>query len=178
MFFFFLTSNGHSIAQVWGGLGNSTGIEQPIKNNSLWKDLAFLAKKSENWFLAHGTWVMLKSGKHICSVSIFSNSVAKLGHVWGSSNIAISSLQSVPKRWHVECCSIFSIAHHSASTSECKADSRWGNSSSPWAEYFPYCPSKPIWIHWSWQMMSKIHSTSIYYPSLWLGGSPYCSLVP
>ena len=68
--------------------------------------------------------MMLKSGKQICSVSILSNSVAKLGHGWGSFIIAISSLQSVPKLWHVECWSMLSIAHRSASTSECKADSR------------------------------------------------------
>lgn len=73
---------------------------------------------------ALGTWMMLNSGKHIWSVSILSSSVAKLGQAWGSFNIAIRSLQSVPKLWHVECWSIFSIAHRSASSSECRADSR------------------------------------------------------
>ena len=70
-----------------------------------------------------GTWMILKSGKQICSVSIFSNSVANLGHFWGSFIIAISSLQYVPKLWHGECWSIFSIAQRSASNSECNADS-------------------------------------------------------
>ena len=45
---FFFTLNGHSITQAWGGLGNQTGIEQPIKSNSLRNVLAVLAKKSEN----------------------------------------------------------------------------------------------------------------------------------
>ena len=96
-FYFFFTSKGHSITQTWGGLGRQTGIEQSIKCNSLWKDLAVLAKKSEIWLRVRGTWMMLKSGKHICSVSIFSNYVAKLGYVWGSFIIAIRSLQCVPK---------------------------------------------------------------------------------
>ena len=121
--FFFLTSNGHFITQTWGGLGNQTGIEQPMKSNSLWKVLAVLAKKSDIWLRARGTWVILNSGKQIWSVYIFSNSVAKLGHSWDSFIIAISSLQSVPKLWHGECWSIFSIAHRRASTSECNADS-------------------------------------------------------
>ena len=43
----FFTSNGHSITQTWGGMGNQTGIEQPMKSNSLWMDLEVLAKKSE-----------------------------------------------------------------------------------------------------------------------------------
>jgi len=47
LFLFFLTSKGHFITQARGGLGNQTGIEQPIKYNSLWKDLAVFAKKSE-----------------------------------------------------------------------------------------------------------------------------------
>ena len=122
--FFFLTSKGHYITQVRGDLGNQTGIQQPIKSNSLWKDLAVLAKKSEIWLCALGTWMMLKSGKHIWSVSILSNSVAKLVQTWGSFIIAIRSLQSVPKLWHVECWLIFSIAHRSASSSKCRADSR------------------------------------------------------
>ena len=67
---------------------------------------------------------MLKSGKHICRISILSNSTIKFGQAWGSFIIAVNSLQSVPKLWHVECWKIFSIAHRSASTSECKADSR------------------------------------------------------
>ncbi|KAF2550713.1 hypothetical protein F2Q68_00036912 [Brassica cretica] len=50
-----------------------------MKNNFLRKVLADLSKKSENWLRTRGTWVILKSGKQICSVSIFSNSVAKLG---------------------------------------------------------------------------------------------------
>ncbi|KAF3527273.1 hypothetical protein DY000_02020828 [Brassica cretica] len=74
-----------------------------MKSNSLRKVLAVLAKKSENWLRTRGTWVILKSGKQICSVSIFSNSVAKLGHSWGSFIIAINSLQSVLKLWHGEC---------------------------------------------------------------------------
>ena len=94
-----------------------------MKSNSLWKVLAVLAKKSEIWLRTRGTWMILNSGKQIWSVSIFSNSVAKLGHSWGSFIIAISSLQSVPKLWHGECWSIFSIAYRSASTSECNADS-------------------------------------------------------
>ena len=114
---FFFTSKGHSITQTWGGLGNKTGIEQPIKSNSQWNDLAVLAKKSEIWLRARGTWMMLKSGNHICSVYILSNSVAKLGQTWGSFIIAISSLQYVPKLWHVECWSMLSIPHHNASTS-------------------------------------------------------------
>ena len=68
--------------------------------------------------------MMLKFGKHIYNVSILSNSVAKLDQTWGFFIIAISSLQSVLKLWHVECWSIFSIVHRSASTFECKADSR------------------------------------------------------
>lgn len=61
---------------------------------------------------------------HHHSVSILSNSVANLGQTWGSFIMAISSLQSASKLWHVKFWSIFSIAHRSASTSECKADSR------------------------------------------------------
>ena len=74
-------------------------------------------------FCAHGIWMILNSGKHIFRVSIFSNSVAKLSQAWGSLIMAIKSLQSVSNLWHVECWSILSIAHRSASTSGCKADS-------------------------------------------------------
>ena len=123
-FSFFLTSKGHSTTQAWGGLDNQTGIKQPIKYNSLWKNIAVLDKKSEIWFHVRRTWMMLKSGKHICSVSILSNSIVKFGQAWGSFIITINSLQSVSKVWHVEYWSIFSIAHHNASTSECKADSQ------------------------------------------------------
>ena len=51
----FITSKCHSITQARSGLCNQTVIEQPIKNNSLWKDLAVFAKKSEICFalLAH-----------------------------------------------------------------------------------------------------------------------------
>ena len=70
--------------------------------------------------------MILKSGKHICRVSILSNFVAKLGQTWGSLIMVIKSLQSVPKLWHVECWSILSIAYRSASTSKCKVDSRRG----------------------------------------------------
>ena len=134
---FFLTSKDHSVTQTWGGLSNQTGIERPTKCSFLWNDLAVLAKKSTIWLCTRGTWVMLKAGKHICSVSIFSNSVEKLGHAWGSFTIAISSLQSVPKFWQVECCSIFSIAHCSASTSECKDNSRQGKFLVPISWVFP-----------------------------------------
>ena len=50
-----------------------------------------------------------------------SNSVEKLGQAWGSFTISVRSLQFVPKLWHDECWSMLSIAHCSASTSECKA---------------------------------------------------------
>ena len=98
---------------------------------------------------------MLKSEKHICSVSILSNSVAKLGYAWGSFIIAISSLQSVPKLWHFECWSIFSIAHRSASTSECKADSRRVKFLVPISWMFP-----PLSIHThphplNWEVSNK-----------------------
>ena len=69
-------------------------------------------------------WEILKYGKHIWKVFIASNFIAKLGHAWGSFNIAIRFLQSVPKLWHIECRSILSIAHRSASTSVCKVASR------------------------------------------------------
>ena len=80
---------------------------------------------------------MLKSGKQIWSVSILSNSVAKLGQAWGSIIIVISYLQSVPKLWHVECWSMFSIAHRSAFTSECKGDSRRVKFLAPISWMFP-----------------------------------------
>ena len=44
--FFFTTTDDYSITQTWSGLGNQTEIEQPIKQSSLWKDLAVLAKES------------------------------------------------------------------------------------------------------------------------------------
>ena len=109
--------NDYSITQTWSSLDNQTRIEQPIKQSSIWKNFAILAKKSEIWFCARGIWVILKSGKHICRVSILSNFVAKLGQAWGSLIMPINFLQSVPKVWHVESWSIFSIAYHSASTS-------------------------------------------------------------
>ena len=63
-FFFFLTSNGHSITRAWSGLGNQTRIEQPIKCNFLWKDRAVLAKKSENWLCARGSDVEIREAIH------------------------------------------------------------------------------------------------------------------
>ena len=42
-------------------------------------------------------FVVAKSGKHICKVSILSNYVAKLGKACGSSIMANKSLQYVPK---------------------------------------------------------------------------------
>ena len=55
-----MTSKCHSITQTWVGLGNQTGIKQPTKCNSLWKDLAFLAKKSAVRLCVRGTWEILK----------------------------------------------------------------------------------------------------------------------
>ena len=49
-FFFFLRRK-ISITQTWGSMGNQTGIEQPTKWSSLWKDLGVLAKESEIWFV-------------------------------------------------------------------------------------------------------------------------------
>lgn len=71
--FFSFDVKGHSITQTWGSLGNQTGIEQPIKCNSLWKDLAALVKKFKIWLCARGTWMMLKFEKHICiRIDLFS----------------------------------------------------------------------------------------------------------
>ena len=119
----FFTTKGHSITQTWGGLGNQTGIEQPTKWSSLRKDLAVLAKESEIWFYAHGMWVILKSGKHICKLSILSSFVAKIGQSCGSLSMAIKSLQSVPRLWHIEYYIMLSISHLNASTSKCRGDS-------------------------------------------------------
>ena len=112
-----LATNGYSITQIWVGMDNQTGIEQPTKQSFLWKDLAVLAKESEIWNL------ILKSGKHIFRVAILYNYVAKLGQVWGSFIMVIKSLQSIPKLWHVEYWSMLSIAHRNTSTLEFKADS-------------------------------------------------------
>ena len=122
-FFFFLTTKGYYINQTWGGMGNQTGIKQPTKWSFLWNDLAVLAKESEIRFCTRGIWVILKSRKHICRVSILFNSVAKLGQARGSLIIAIKSLQSIPKLRHVEYCSMLSIPHLSASSSECRGNS-------------------------------------------------------
>ena len=51
LFSFFFSTNDYSFTQTWGGLGNQTGIKQPIikqpiKQRDLWKDRAFLAKES------------------------------------------------------------------------------------------------------------------------------------
>ncbi|KAF3503696.1 hypothetical protein F2Q69_00043567 [Brassica cretica] len=53
-----------------------------------------------------------------------SSSVEKFGQACGFVTFEIRSLQSVPNLWQVECCSMFSIAHLSASSSECSAVSR------------------------------------------------------
>ena len=46
IFFFFLATNDYSITQTWDGLGNQTGIKQPIKQIDLWIERAFLARES------------------------------------------------------------------------------------------------------------------------------------
>ena len=69
-------------------------------------------------------WKILNAKKHSSSIFIVSDSVAEFDKTWGSLIIAIRSLQSVPKLWHEECKSMLSIAYFSASTSECRADSR------------------------------------------------------
>ncbi|KAF2545342.1 hypothetical protein F2Q70_00021800 [Brassica cretica] len=50
-----------------------------MKSNSLRKVLAVLAKKSEYWLRTRGTWVILKSGKQICT--ILSNPVSRFNCV-------------------------------------------------------------------------------------------------
>lgn len=117
----FLATNSYSITRIWGGLSNHTGIEQPTKQISLWKDRAYLVKESAIRFYALGMWDILKSEKHIWRVCIASDYVAKLGQTWGSFIIAIISLQSVPKLWHDEYWIMFSIVHLSASNSVWKA---------------------------------------------------------
>ena len=54
-YFFFFATNDYSSTQTWGGLGNQTEIEQPIKQRDLWKDRVFLAKESAISLCALGT---------------------------------------------------------------------------------------------------------------------------
>ena len=53
-FFFCFVTNGYSITQIWGGLGNQTRIEQPIKQRDLWKERTFLASEPAISFCALG----------------------------------------------------------------------------------------------------------------------------
>ena len=79
-----------------------------------------------------------------------SNSVEKFGHACGSVIIAIRSLQYVPNFWQAECCSMLSIVHLSASSSECNVVSRLLKLCVPISWIFPMLSfqTHPIPLNW------------------------------
>ena len=80
---------------------------------------------------------ILNSRKHSWRVWITSDSVAKHGQSLGLFIIANMFFQYVPKFWHVECWSILSIAHLSASNFVCRATSRFLKFRVPISWIFP-----------------------------------------
>ena len=145
--FFFLTSNGHSITQTWGGQDNQTGIDQPMKSNSLQKVLAVLAKnpKTDCALVAHG-WFWSPGNKYAASLSspILSQILATFG---------------VPLPLQSTSCSLFqssgmtSVGAYSPSPSVVLPPPNamlihieW-NSVFPYVVCSPHYPSRPIHIH-------------------------------
>ena len=116
----------------------------------MWNERAVLASESTISFCALGMLEILKSEKQFWRVWMTSCSVEKFGQACGFFIIAIMSLQSVPKLWHVECCSMLSIVHLSASSSECNADSRLLKFRVPISWIFPILSfyTHPLPLNW------------------------------